>query len=251
VICSQNHDQVGNRALGDRLVHLVGVEAAMAAAAIVLCAPGTPLLFQGEEWAASSPFPYFVDTAGDDALAEAIRRGRQGEFAAFGWDPAAIPDPVDPATMAAAVLQWDELDTEPHRRVLAWYRQLLALRRSRPDLTDGRRPRTTVEIDEPRRRLVIRRGDLVIDVALDPPEVVISDTSGLILLESGTAPGPHQQEEPPMGVDEAKGRVKEAAGDLTGNKDLEREGKVDQLTGKVKDVVDDAKDKVNDLVNRK
>jgi maltooligosyltrehalose trehalohydrolase len=250
VICSQNHDQVGNRALGDRLAHLVGTDAAMVAAAITLCSPGTPLLFQGEEWAATSPFPYFVDTGGDEPLAEAIRRGRRGEFAAFGWDPDSIPDPVDPATMAAAVLRWDELPDEPHRRVLRWYRDLVALRRSRPDLTDGRRSRTAVEVDEGARRVAIRRGGTVLEVTLDPPRAVISDTSGLILLDSGTASGPHHRRNIAMGVDEAKGRVKEAAGDLTGDKDLQREGKVDQATDKVKDVVDGVKDKVQDVLHK-
>ena len=159
----------------------------MVAAAVVLCSPGTPLLFQGEEWAASSPFPYFVDTGGDEPLAEAIRRGRRGEFADFGWDPETIPDPVDPATAASAVLRWDERDKGEHRRVLDWYRALLRLRRERPDLTDGRRARTTVSADEQGRRIVVDRGQTVLEVVLQPPRAVISDRAGFILLDSGTA----------------------------------------------------------------
>ncbi len=93
VVCTQNHDQVGNRAKGERLAHLAGLDDAKVAAGLLLCGPFTPLLFMGEEWAASSPFPYFCDTR-DDELDEAVRRGRRQEFAAFGWEPSEIPDPI-------------------------------------------------------------------------------------------------------------------------------------------------------------
>jgi maltooligosyltrehalose trehalohydrolase len=183
VTCTQNHDQVGNRARGERLAHLVGPDAAMVAAAIVLCAPGTPLLFQGEEWAASAPFPYFCDT--DDAgLAAAIREGRRQEFAEFEWDPSAFADPLDPATAAAAVLRWDERNDGQHGRVLAWYRTLLALRRLRPGLTDGRRHRTSVTVDEQARRLVVDRGDTVLHADLATPRAVITDAAGAVLADS-------------------------------------------------------------------
>ncbi|MEO7556831.1 MAG: malto-oligosyltrehalose trehalohydrolase [Acidimicrobiales bacterium] len=135
VTCTQNHDQVGNRARGDRLAQVAGPDAARVAAALLLVAPGVPMLFMGEEWAASTPFPYFVG-ARNDELDDAVRRGRIAEFAAFGWDPDDIPDPVDEATMHAAVLRWEERAGPEHAAVIAWYRALIELRRQEPDLTD-------------------------------------------------------------------------------------------------------------------
>ncbi len=196
VVCSQNHDQVGNRALGERLVHLIGPEAAMAAAAIVLCSPGTPLLFQGEEWAASSPFPYFCDTD-EDGLAEAIRKGRWEEFAAFGWDPRSIPDPLSPATMAGAALRWDELAEDPHQQVLGWYRRLLALRRARDDLSDGDRIHTRVDVDEDGRLLVLWRAETAVVANLgdgahsvevgDGAEVLLSNRASVLVKDGVVA----------------------------------------------------------------
>jgi maltooligosyltrehalose trehalohydrolase len=109
----------------------------------------------GEEWAASTPFPYFVDVPDDPDLAAAIRDGRRSEFAAFGWAPEEVPDPTDPATFESAGLRWEEVESGPHGTVLAFYRRLLALRRERPDLTDGRRALTTVTCDDG--FLVVRR----------------------------------------------------------------------------------------------
>ncbi len=126
VVALQNHDQVGNRARGERLPDLVGVDRAAAAAALVLLSPFSALLFQGEEWAASTPFPYMSDHSGD--LGEAVRRGRRAEFAAFGWSEDQVTDPQDPATFHSAVLRWGEVAAAPHREVLDWYRSLIALR---------------------------------------------------------------------------------------------------------------------------
>ena len=136
---AQNHDQVGNRAVGERLVHLAGERAARVAAALVLAGPFVPLLFAGEEWGASTPFLFFTDY-GDPVLWDAVREGRRREFAAFGWAPEAVPDPQDPATFEASRLIWDELDREPHAGLLAWHRTLVRLRRERPDLRDPGRP---------------------------------------------------------------------------------------------------------------
>jgi maltooligosyltrehalose trehalohydrolase len=155
VVCLQNHDQIGNRAKGERIAHLVGPDAAVAAAALVLCSPATVLLFQGEEWAASSPFPYFCDPP-DAELAAAVTEGRRAEFAAFGWGPDDVPDPVAVATFESAVLRWDERDDEPHAGVLATYRSLLQLRRK-----VAGEP-LAVEVDEDRRVVVLRRGGVVV-----------------------------------------------------------------------------------------
>jgi malto-oligosyltrehalose trehalohydrolase len=127
----QNHDQIGNRARGERLAMLAPPEAVRAAAAIVLLAPSRPLLFMGEEWAASTPFLFFCDF--EPELAHLVTAGRRREFAGFPEfaDPNAretIPDPAAADTFAQCILKWDERDAEPHRAMLAHYRTLLHLR---------------------------------------------------------------------------------------------------------------------------
>ena len=128
----QCHDQVGNRALGERIGRIAPAAAVRAAAAVILLAPGIPLLFMGEEFAAASPFPFFCDFG--DALRDAVTEGRRREFARFARfaDPAmqaAIPDPNSAATFRSAKLDWDALDAAPHAGWLAYYRELLRLRR--------------------------------------------------------------------------------------------------------------------------
>ncbi len=137
VCCLQNHDQIGNRALGERLHHQITAAAYRAASALLLCLPETPLLFMGQEWAASTPWLYFTDHHAD--LGEMVRRGRRQEFARFAAfsDPAArerIPDPQAPTTFTSSRLPWGERDQAPHRQVLALYQRLLELRRQHPAL---------------------------------------------------------------------------------------------------------------------
>ncbi|MGF1605575.1 MAG: malto-oligosyltrehalose trehalohydrolase [Rhodothalassiaceae bacterium] len=129
----QNHDQVGNRAHGERITDGTAPEAVQAATALYLLSPQIPLIWMGEEWAATSPFPFFCDFHGD--LAEAVREGRRREFARFKKfaDPEArrsIPDPNATRTFALAKLTWQELMDPAHAERLAWFRQLLALRRA-------------------------------------------------------------------------------------------------------------------------
>ncbi len=128
----QNHDQIGNRAFGDRLTTLATPRALRAAVAVLLLAPSPPLLFMGEEWGCTQPFPFFCDFGGD--LADAVRTGRRAEFARFPAfrDPAAqarIPDPCSPDTFASAVLRWADADTAAGRGWFAFYRALLTIRR--------------------------------------------------------------------------------------------------------------------------
>jgi maltooligosyltrehalose trehalohydrolase len=132
VVCSQNHDQVGNRARGDRLVDQAGIERAKLAAGAVLVSPYLPLLFMGEEYGEPAPFPYFTSHE-DPGLAEAVRRGRSEEFAAFRWQ-GEPPDPQAEATFASARLRWEARLEGPHAGVLAWYRELLRLRCELPAL---------------------------------------------------------------------------------------------------------------------
>lgn len=147
VVCLQNHDQVGNRARGDRIVALAGPEKAKVAAAVVLLAPGIPLLFMGEEYAAPQPFLYFT-SHGDPALARAVTEGRRREFAAFGWR-GEVPDPQDPETFARSVLHPEDREREEHAAMLRYYQSLLALRREHPAFRGThRQTRTRVEFDE-------------------------------------------------------------------------------------------------------
>ncbi|NUR06513.1 MAG: malto-oligosyltrehalose trehalohydrolase [Nocardioidaceae bacterium] len=131
----QTHDQVGNRARGDRLSQLVDPGLLACGAALLLTAPYTPMLFMGEEWGASTPWQFFTDHT-DPGVAAATAEGRAAEFAAHGWAPGDVPDPQDPATFERSRLDWAERDREPHARLLAWYRDLLRLRREVPDLRD-------------------------------------------------------------------------------------------------------------------
>jgi len=168
VVCSQNHDQVGNRATGDRLGHLVSPGRVKAAAALLLTGPFVPLLFQGEEWGASSPFLYFTDHD-DPGLGRAVSEGRRREFAYFGWRPEDVPDPQGPATFERSRLRWDELAEPGHVDVLDWYRSLIALRRTRPGL--GTAPLAAddvaVEHDEAEGWLVVRRRAAALAVAVN------------------------------------------------------------------------------------
>ncbi|MEU4209307.1 malto-oligosyltrehalose trehalohydrolase [Streptomyces sp. NPDC026206] len=134
---AQTHDQVGNRALGDRPSSRLSTGLLACAATLVLCAPFTPMLFMGEEWGARTPWQYFTDHT-DPQLAEAVRAGRRREFAAHGWQAEEIPDPQDPATRERSCLDWTEPERAPHSALLDWYRRLIALRHAEPALTDPR-----------------------------------------------------------------------------------------------------------------
>ncbi len=180
------HDQVGNRAAGDRPSVNLSPQQQLAKAAIVLCSPFTPMLFQGEEWGAGTPFCYFSSHP-EPELAEAVRTGRRREFAAMGWDPAAVADPQDPRTFHRSILDRSEQAVEPHAGILRTYRQLIALRREHPELSDpwlGEvRVDFGVEADD-NRWLVVHRGPLALAVNLgtEPCRVPLS---GEAVLTSG------------------------------------------------------------------
>ena len=163
---SQNHDQVGNRAKGERLVALTDAPRAKIAAALTLLSPFLPMLFQGEEWAASTPFQYFTDHE-DKELGRLVSEGRKKEFEAFGWDPDDIPDPQDAGTFEASKLKWEELQQPEHADMLRWYKQLIALRRSRRDLSDGVLAQVDVDFDEEDRWFTMQRGGIVLVFTLD------------------------------------------------------------------------------------
>ncbi|MFJ3232019.1 malto-oligosyltrehalose trehalohydrolase [Streptomyces sp. NPDC086787] len=178
----QTHDQVGNRARGDRLSHSLTPGLLACAATLTLTAPFTPMLFMGEEWAAGTPWQFFTDHT-DPELAEAVRRGRRREFAAHGWAEEDVPDPQDPATRDRSCLDWSEPEREPHARVLAWYRRLVALRAAQPDLTDPDLADIKVAYDEEARWLAFRRGDVRVAVNLGKEAAAIPlGTGGLRVL---------------------------------------------------------------------
>ncbi|MGW5863377.1 malto-oligosyltrehalose trehalohydrolase [Streptomyces sp. NPDC055239] len=169
---TQTHDQIGNRAQGDRLSATLSPGLLACAAALTLTGPFTPMLFMGEEWGAATPWQFFTDHT-DPELAEAVRRGRRREFAAHGWAEEDIPDPQDPATRNRSCLDWAEPLTDPHARVLAWYRELIALRRARGDLLDPDLAALRVAYDEEQRWFAVRRGDLRIAVNIGKEAVDI------------------------------------------------------------------------------
>lgn len=162
------HDQVGNRAAGDRPSQNLTPAQQLAKAAIVLCSPFTPMLFQGEEWGAGTPWAFFTSHP-EPELAEAVRQGRTREFAAMGWDPETVADPQDPATFAGSRLDRSEAGRAPHSEVLRVYRELLALRRGLPELTDPDLSRVVVEHGDEEageRWLALHRGDVTLVVEL-------------------------------------------------------------------------------------
>lgn len=126
VVCAQNHDQVGNRILGERLSQLVSFESLKLAAGAILLSPFIPLLFMGEEYGETAPFPYFISHLNPE-LIEAVRKGRYEEFASFAWSHEA-PDPQDESTFASAKLNHRKRLTEPHRTLQEFYRELIRLR---------------------------------------------------------------------------------------------------------------------------
>ncbi len=177
----QNHDQVGNRATGDRISHIAGLDRAKIAAALVLTSPFVPMLFQGEEWAASTPFQYFAEHE-DPELARAVSGGRKREFVEFGWDSTEIPDPENPAAFSASKLKWDEVDHPGHAEMLAWYRDLIRLRRSTPCLNDGTQGMTRASFDEEARWLRIERGTISVVCNLGELDQVFRISRGSAVL---------------------------------------------------------------------
>ena len=165
VIAAQNHDQVGNRAVGDRLAAGADEAALKVAAALLLTSQFTPMLFQGEEWAASSPFQYFTNFA-DEQLGRAVREGRRAEFRAFGWNPDEVPDPQAKSTFDASKLRWEELDEGRHRSLLEWHRALLELRRRLPVVDAPAGEGVRVEIDDALGRIVFEREGVSVRVNL-------------------------------------------------------------------------------------
>jgi malto-oligosyltrehalose trehalohydrolase len=155
----QDHDQIGNRATGDRIAATLPAELVKVGAGLVLTSPYTPMLFMGEEWGADTPWQYFTDHI-DPGLAKAVEEGRKAEFTSHGWGDVEVPNPQDEQTFVRSKLHWGQRDREPYLGILAWYRELIALRRARPELTDPRLDRVQAQFDEDARWIMVSRGRL-------------------------------------------------------------------------------------------
>ncbi len=169
----QTHDQVGNRATGDRLSATLEVGTLACGAALLLTGPATPMLFMGEEWGASTPWQYFTDHP-DPELADAVRQGRRREFGSHGWAPDDVPDPQDAATVVRSRLDWAEPERAAHARLLQWYRDLIALRRGRADLSDPRLHLVEVRQDHVSGTVVLERGRHRVVVNLSDKNVALN-----------------------------------------------------------------------------
>ncbi|MBO9555650.1 malto-oligosyltrehalose trehalohydrolase [Cellulomonas sp.] len=200
VVAASNHDQVGNRALGDRPSARLAPGQLAVEAALVLLSPFTPMLFMGEEWAASTPWQYFTSYPDAD-LGAAVSRGRRAEFGGHGWrdlygEDVDVPDPQSPDTFRRSVLDRSETTSEPHARVLDWYRRLIALRRSVPDLASGDLAATDLTWGDGAGGegafdgwLVVHRGDARVVANLsDAPQDVRVDVDGPLDLAEAWEP---------------------------------------------------------------
>ncbi len=196
----QNHDQIGNRAAGDRLSDTVDDRLLKVGVTLLFTGPFTPMLFMGEEWAAGTPWQFFTSHPEPD-LARAVVDGRRAEFATHGWSTdVEVPDPQDPATFARSKLDWSELVHRRHRDMLDFYRQLIRLRKARPELSDPHLDQVRVICGD--QYLTLERGPSAVvcnfapdkrRVALSsaPRNVLLATDPGLVLIRSAVELPPH------------------------------------------------------------
>ncbi len=173
------HDQVGNRAVGDRPSQRLTSGQLAVKAALALLSPYTAMLFMGEEWASSSPFQFFSSHP-EPELARATAEGRKAEFAEHGWDADEILDPQDPDTFLRSKLNWGEVAEGDHDRLHKTYRQLIALRRNEPDLADPWLDHMSIDFDEQQRWIIMHRGKLSIACNLGTDTVSIPVTGEVV-----------------------------------------------------------------------
>ncbi|SIR80927.1 malto-oligosyltrehalose trehalohydrolase [Micromonospora avicenniae] len=180
----QNHDQIGNRATGDRISASLSPSLLRVGATLLMTAPFTPMLFMGEEWAATTPWQFFTSHP-EPELAAAVVTGRRREFASHGWPEGEVPDPQDPQTFVRSRLDWAELDKPEHREMLEFYRRLIALRKSRPDLSDSRLNAVSVQHGD--QFLVMRRGNtlVVANLAARAQGISLPGVARQVLLATG------------------------------------------------------------------
>jgi maltooligosyltrehalose trehalohydrolase len=187
VVFSQNHDQIGNRARGDRLTEHLDDDQLACAALLTLCGPFSPMLFMGEEWAASTPFQFFTSHP-EAELGRITAEGRLAEFEQMGWDPSQVPDPQDPATFERSKLDWSEVSRGRHAVLLDIYRRLAVIRRTVPALTDPSFVGLVATADEASGVFTLRRGALLIAINFGalPATLTALPDSGEILFTTPT-----------------------------------------------------------------
>jgi maltooligosyltrehalose trehalohydrolase len=195
----QNHDQIGNRALGERLGHLISTDRLKIAAALLFTAPFVPMLFQGEEWNASTPFQYFTDHT-DPKLAESVREGRRAEFAHSLSDPSKVPDPQAQETFERSKLNWDEHRAPAHSEILDWYRALIALRRSVSEFSDGRLKRTAVKFDDTFLQVSRGRAQVICNLSDQPAQFNLNEPMKLAMSSKDIDLGASRLGLPPTSV---------------------------------------------------
>ena len=183
VTFSQDHDQIGNRAAGDRLTATLDHGQLAIAAVFTVCSPFTPMLFMGEEWGAATPWQFFTSHP-EPELGRATAEGRIAEFAAMGWDPATVPDPQDPQTFERSKLDWSELEDDEHARLLDLYRELIALRRSLPALTDPNFAHLRASFDDELRWFRLERDDISIVANFGTAEVALPVLEATVVLST-------------------------------------------------------------------
>jgi maltooligosyltrehalose trehalohydrolase len=194
VVFAQDHDQIGNRAIGDRLTAQLDQAGLSLAAVLMFTSPFTPMLFMGEEWAASTPWQFFTSHP-EPELGEATAQGRIAEFAKMGWDPDLVPDPQQESTFLNSKLDWQESMQGEHAAVLDLYCKLAALRRDHGELTDPRLDHVRTMHDDDERWLTVVRGGLRVLINFDtaPHVLPLPGGPGEVLLE--TASGAMQEGE--------------------------------------------------------
>jgi maltooligosyltrehalose trehalohydrolase len=175
-----DHDQVGNRAIGDRPSQNLDFGQLAVKAALALGSPYTAMLFMGEEWGSTHPFQFFTSHP-EPELARATAEGRKAEFAHHGWDADEIPDPQDPETFLRSKLDWEEADKAEHARLWDLYHQLITLRRNEPDLGDPWLEDLGVDYDEDEKWIVMRRGSLSIACNISDSPVTVPATGDVVL----------------------------------------------------------------------
>ncbi len=199
VVCSDNHDQIGNRAAGERLSTKLNPQQQSIAAMLTLLSPFTPMIFMGEEWGAGTPWKFFSSHP-EPELAEAVRKGRLEEFAQMDWDTASVPDPQELETFETSKLDWAELDRPPHAELLAFTQRLIEIRHTYPDFTYPRFDRARTSYDDEEGWLLLERGRMLVvvnfrdhpvEVAVGPDLEVVLPVGSVELAGDAVRLGPH------------------------------------------------------------